>query len=178
MMQLRAHSFNVANRMSKALPYIRELMRRSEVLFLQDIGNEDPNGPACLRYGLRQCTILVNMCKTNRSRSVALVVKNSIRILGNVVRNDRGNLISARLGRGNFEFLAVSVYLPPKLDVFGFSTITLTPNDALTEAQKSQLLAQETYDELYRLTRDEKFYIIGGDFNETLDQIGPGVEEW
>lgn len=169
MSDLRLHSFNVAGRTQVAIAYIRELMRRSDILFLQDIGNGDMNGPAEWRYQLPDCTIVVNNSLQNSSRSVAIVFNNKLKQIGNTLRNNEGNLVGVCLALEGFRFLAVSAYMPPKLDEVGLPCGSLDEVALESELRRNQLVAQRTYEELTDWCKENKFFVIGGDFNETRE---------
>ena len=126
MTALRCHSFNVANRVAKALPLLRDIMERSDISYL--------------RYEFREYIMHVNCDPKHKNRSVALILNPRL-AFKSVWRSPEGNMIGAVLVLGNLEFLAVSVYMPPNLDVYGCPAGALDANQNLSGVQQVQLLA-------------------------------------
>lgn len=136
------------------------------MIFLQEIGNDS----AELRFKLQDCTLVINKSGTNTYRSVGIVFRNSLKLVGSVKRNEDGNLIGVCLKHGDLEFLAISAYMPPNLDHVGVLQGIADSGCELSSLEKTKLLAQNSYETLSEWCGLVKYFIVGGDLNETRNR--------
>jgi len=131
---------------------------------LQDVGLTGPDGPDLLRKRLKGHSIFANSSKSNKSRSVVIIVHKSWQI-DDVFRDSSGCLVGVVISKGDLQILLISAYLPPNLDIFGSPLICdIEGKDIISQVQQD---AHEIYSSIREWSCRFTHWIVGGDLNET-----------
>ena len=170
MIQIGVHSQNLRGSVKHSLEWISSTIADGEctAILLQDLGIVGPDGPPSLRAILGEHKLLVNSSKSNKSRTVAIIIHKEW-FVHQVLTDESGSLVGAVIARSAQKFLIVSAYLPTGLDNYG-SPIAWDAKDtsAVTRIQEE---AHGVYRTLSEWTSQYSCWIIGGDLNETRSVI-------
>src|SRR5690348_11989933 len=122
MTQINVHSQNLRGCVQATASWILSTLNDAEcectAILLQDIGLTELNGPPFLRNVLGEHPIFANFSMNNKARNVAVIVNKSGEIR-NVLREQSGSALGIVIGRGKFEILIISAYLPATTDCYG-----------------------------------------------------------
>jgi hypothetical protein len=172
MIGIVVHSQNLRGSLKRSIDNVLTTINDPDcectAFLLQDLGTTGPEGPSALRNYLGEHKILVNSATSNKSRTVGIIIHKSWKIM-KIFKDDTGSLIGAEITKGSLSILVVSAYLPTSLDNYG------APDAWNSESQKTTNLIQKEahaiYSTLLEWTHNNPTWIIGGDLNETREDL-------